>query len=53
MTIQNDNLPQQQIAFTEHKALMVDYKFGLDTRKPVFGGLQTTQAQTGLCICAG
>ena len=24
--------------------------FGLDARKPVFGGLQTTQAQTSLCI---
>ena len=25
---------------------------GLDARKPVFGGLRTTKAQTSLCICA-
>ena len=25
---------------------------GLDTRKPVFGGLQTTNVQTSLRICA-
>ena len=25
---------------------------GLDVRKPVLGGLQTTQAQTSLCILA-
>ena len=25
---------------------------GLDARKPIFRGLQTTQAQASLCICA-
>ena len=27
------------------------YKLGLEARKPVFRGLQTTQAQTSLRIC--
>ena len=29
-----------------------NYYMGLDARKPVFGGLQTTRAQTSLPICA-
>ena len=28
------------------------FYLGLDVRKPVFEGLQTTQAQTSLCTCA-
>ena len=35
--------------FSEHK---MKFQMDLDARKPVFGGLRTTKAQTSLRICA-
>ena len=34
------------------KLIRIHHKTGLDARKPVFGGLQTTKAQTSLRIRA-
>ena len=52
-TAYNDKTPPCKEVITPCKAIWTPYhEMGLDARKPVFGGLRTTQAQTSLRIRA-
>ena len=46
----------QKVLTTSYSLIFIAWFYithmDLDTRKPVFGGLQTTQVQTSLRICA-
>ena len=52
-------VPQKWVRIRSHadnanqnRGLLTEDNMGLDARKPVFGGLRTTQAQTSLRIRA-
>ena len=52
-TAYNDKTTPCKEVITPCKAIWTPYhEMGLDARKPVFGGLRTTQAQTSLRIRA-
>ena len=44
--------PPRLVSIAKTTLLHVSYQMGLDARKPVFGGLRTTKAQTSLRIRA-